>query len=341
MIMRFLNIFGINHEEEEAAMTATTNEAATEVIEKPKCEGRCHDKVNLCNDSNYLFGRNECVEHPFIPLKTAGNTHLGYAVNEGKATHLKVVWKGKASEVLLLERNGEPVEWLHIDGTDVSPKCFRLKERFCDCDVINIREVPAGIRAKGDEEDEEKCGEFIPACEISVVVEYEQDCDARLRKEGDGVLEAIDTTGTTDVNTGSAWFTRKLDSVRNNTLPTKMNFNGSESSVVLKPGIYKVWYESGIKFDQSVSLEYSVKLQENINGAGWTDIPQSGSADFVLAGDKGNVTAGRMITYKVNHGETVHIRIQEMISKDTSIETGSAGAAIVVERVVDGAAVRQ
>ena len=338
--MRLLDIFGINNENEETVMAMPTEAEATH-IEKPECEGRCHTKVNLCNDSNYAFGRNECLEHPFSHLKTVGDTKLGYAVNEGKATHLKVVWSGEASEVLVLERNGMPVEWLHIDATDESPKCFKLKERYCDCDVVNVREVPAGVRSVEDANDEEKCGEFIPACAISVVVEYEQDCDARLRREGDGVLEAMDTTGTTAVNTGAVWFTRKLDSVRNNTLPSKMVFNPSESSVDLKPGIYKVWYESGIKFDQSVSLEYSVKLQENTNGAGWVDIPQSGSADFVLAGDKGNVTAGRMITYKVNPGDHISIRIQEMISKDTSIETGAAGAAIVVERVVNGAAAHQ
>ncbi len=192
--------------------------------------------------------------------------------------------------------------------------------------------MPAGCQTP-EEVDSQIVGEFKPACEISAVIEYEQDCDERFKREGDGVIEAIDTTGTTDVNVGATWFTRTLDTVRNNTLPAYMHFSDLEDAIKLKEGTYKIWYESGIKFDQSVALDYEVKLQESINGGLWQDIPQSGSTDFVLAGDNGNVTAGRMITYKVDRGNIAKIRIQEKISQDTSIETGSAGAGIVIERI--------
>ena len=105
------------------------------------CVGpHCQGEPNLCNDSNYLFGRNDCVDHPGIPLKAVGDTRLGYAVNEGKAKFVKVVWKGRAIETLVLQKNGEDVEWLSIDETDESPKCFPIMEEFCDCDVLNVIE---------------------------------------------------------------------------------------------------------------------------------------------------------------------------------------------------------
>ena len=288
--------------------------------EQENC-GRCHNKVNLCNDSLLQFGRTGCTygaDEVITP--SINNTRAGYAVNEGKINELKISWLGEADEEIVVFVNGKEVVATHIEGLD-GTECVKLKEKICDCDVITVME-------RKDEE-----GKGILACDITVVVVLELACDHRFIREGDGVIEAIDTTGTTAVNAGNVWFTRTLDTVRNNTLPAYMGFLDTEDAIVLKEGIYKIWYESGISFDQSIAIDYSVKLQENINGGGWIDVVQSGAKDYTLAGNDGNVSAGRMITYRVNRGDIVKIRIQEMINKDTSLESGSAGAGIVVERI--------
>jgi len=312
---------------------------------KPCEGGHCQDKPNLCNDSNYFFTRRG-RSAPFTNLDS-GDTKLGWAVNEGKAKFVKITWddRDEVNETLMITKNGMPVEFITIDETDESPKCVPIAEEFCDCDVLNIKEIPCGCRSASDVEDAAIPDEdgrwpfsWKPACGINVVVEYEQDCDIHFLPEGDGVAEAIDTTGNTDVITGATWYTRKLDAERNNTLGGFAVFVDAEDAYDLGFGVYKIWYESGIEFDQSVNVAYNVKLQENVDGAGYIDIPQSGNVDFILAGDEGNVSAGRMITYKVPHGSRAKIRIQEKITQDTSIQNASGGAGIVVERVANGIA---
>lgn len=315
------------------------------IVDEPCEGGNCYGKPNLCNDSTYFFTRRG-RRKPFNYLDS-GDTQLGWAVNEGTAKFVKITWDDRddVSETLVLTKNGKPVEFITIDKTDESPKCVPIKEEFCDCDVLNIKEIPGGCKtpedidvAKTPDEEGKFPFRWKPACGINVVVEYERACDIHFLPEGDGVAEAMDTTGTTDVVNGATWYTRTLDTERNNTLGGFAVFDASDSSYELAFGVYKIWYESGISFDQSIALDYDVKLQENVDGTGWVDITQSGSSDYTLAGNNGNVTAGRMITYKVPHGSTAKIRIQEKISQDTSIQTGSAGAGIVIERVANGIA---
>jgi len=315
------------------------------IVEDPCEGGKCQSEPNLCNDSTYFFTRRG-RRRPFTNLDS-GDTQLGWAVNEGKAKFIKITWDDSDDvvETLVLTRNGRPIEYVTIDGSDESPKCIPIKEEFCDCDVMNIKEVPGGCRTPEDIDnaripDEEGRFPFKwkPACSINVVVEYERDCDIHFLPEGDGVAEAIDTTGTTSVVNGATWYTRSLDTERNNTLGGFAVFDPIESTYELGFGVYKIWYESGIEFDQSVNVAYNVKLQENVDGAGWVDIVQSGNVDFILAGDEGNVSAGRMITYRIPHGSSVKIRIQEKITQDTSIQNATGGAGIVIERVANGIA---
>ena len=43
-----------------------------------------------------------------------------------------------------------------------------------------------------------------------------------------------------------------------------------------------------------------------------------------------------MITYKVDRGDTVKIRIQEMTSDDTATHVAGAAGTMIVERVANG-----
>jgi len=284
----------------------------------------CHQKPNLCNDSILTFGRNSGCFAPGSPLLGTGQTKVGYAVNECVAKHLKVAWEGfyEAIETLTLTRNGEPVQFITIDGTDGS-LCISINEKFCDCDVLNVVSVEADVN--GDKK-------FNPAGCITVSVWVEPKCRLKFHREGDGLIEAIDTTGATALISGNVWTTRDLDTERNNTLPGYMQFHASENCISLKHGVYKIDYQSGVLFKESINIEYATKLQESINGGAWTDIAQSGSVDYAL-GVGGNVAAGRSLTYKVSRGDNVKIRIQEKISSDTSLQEGGSGAGIVIERV--------
>lgn len=292
------------------------------------CE--CH--ANLCNDLAYLFGRNDCVTHSGIPLKTVGDTIIGYAVNKGKLHEIKIVWKGNKDtrELLAITKDGEEIEWVMIEG-ESGTKCVTVDEKYCDCEVINVVEKALGTPPQGGE-----VGEFNPPCAITVALWYTPECDIRVTPEGDGVAEAVDTTGTTPVVAGATWYVRTLDFERNNTIPSFATFIDAEDAYELKWGMYIIAYQSGIDFDKSVNVRYDIKLQHNINGGGWVDLPQSGAYDFNLSGDDGTVAAGRTITYRVNQGDTVKIRMIEKISDDTSLQNASGGAGIVIERIANG-----
>jgi len=200
---------------------------------------------------------------------------------------------------------------------------MEIKEEFCECDILNV--ISFGKPVDVDKP-------ISPAGCLTVSVWIEPKCKIQFHREGDGIIEAIDTSGNTDLTAPLTWVTRTLDSVRLNTLPAFMQFIDSEDCIELKNGIYKINYQSGVLFDQSVNIGYEVKLQESIDGGAWVDIPQSGSVDYAL-GVGGNVDAGRTLTYEVVRGSKAKLRIQEKITADTSIQSGGAGAGIVIERI--------
>jgi len=293
----------------------------------------CMKKPNLCNDLVYTFGSNKGCRAQNHPLETTGGTMLGYAVDTGTLRSVRVVWGGvcEADEVIVVTRNGEDIAWVKLEG-ESGTNCVELTEDFCGCDVINVVSRAGGVQGTSGTVP----GAWIPAGCLTVTVGYENKCDIELLPEGDGVAEAIDTTGTTDVNVGATWFTRKLDTERNNTLGMFATFLDGDDAYQLKYGIYIIHYTSSITFDQSVNVAYKTKLQTSTNGGGWIDYPQSGGVDFNLSGDDGNVEAGRTVTLKVAKGDTVKVRIQEMITQDTSIQNATGGAGMVIERVANG-----
>jgi hypothetical protein len=297
---------------------------------------------NLCNELVYTFGSNKGCRCAGRALETTGGTHIGYAVGEGTLKAIRIVWSGSnmANEELVVTKNGEEIASVVISGEE-GKKCVCVCEPICGCDVINVvSEVPMPKCPDGEQcpdgDDEGDAPEWHPAGCITVSLEIEPKCHFRFIPEGDGVAEAIDTTGTTPVTTGATWFTRTLDTERNNTLGMFATFIDAEDAYELKWGTYIISYQSGVMFDQSVNVSYRTKLQENVNGGGWTDILQSTAYDFNLSGDDGNVAAGRTITYKVNKGDSVKIRIQEMITQDTSVQNATGGAGLVIERIANG-----
>lgn len=291
-----------------------------------KCEGRCHHKVNLCNDVAYNFGRNECVEHPFIPLEVAGGSRLGVVLNEGKLTYIKIVWKGEAQENLIITRNGEPIEFVSIDETDKGVKCIKLKEEVCDCDVINVIEAPQGCMVLSADDNDGPLGEFKPPCSISVIIEAEPDCDERFKREGDGLFEAYISDGTA-VTIPTSWSTVVPDTVRVNTIPSYVSYDSSTGIVTLKHGVYKVDYAMTIQTQTSTSLNFSGKLL--VDGV---DYPSSFSADHILAGQGGDVSLAQGVTVVVPRGQTVTIELQAETDVDSSYN-GNADANIIIERV--------
>jgi hypothetical protein len=336
LIMSFFNLrcLGIKPKRQEVQ----NNQGGNEMPEQEQIQGGdkpgngeghggCGKHYNLCNDLCLTFGRiRDCFYPDGQPLKATGGATCGYAVNEGKIKHIKVAWKSFCDEVFetfALTVNGERVQFFTIDGKEGS-LCVEVKEKVCDCDVVNI--VSCGKDAGPD-------GKPVipPAC-VTVSIWMEPTCSKKFHKEGDGLLEAIDTTGATSLISANVWTTKDLDTERNNTLPLFMQFLPAENCVSLRQGVYKIDYQSGVKFKESINIEYETKLQASINGGVWEDILQSGSVDYAL-GVGGNVSAGRALTYKVNRGDNVKIRIQERISADTSLQDSGAGAGIVIERV--------
>ena len=331
-------------EEVETSEAEVVEEQVEEQVEEPvsnnifkgdnmsvENENGCECHANLCNDLAYLFGRNDCVTHPGIPLKTVGDTRIGYAVNKGKLTEIKIVWKGNrdTKEMLAVTKDGKEIEWVMIEG-ESGTKCVSVDEKYCDCDVINVVEKALGTPPQGE------VGEFNPPCAITVALWYTPTCDIHVSPEGDGIAEAIDTTFTTPVVTGGVWYVRTLDTERNNSMPSYATFIDAEDAYELKDGMYILSYQSGIIFTQSVNVSYIIRLQENVNGAGWVDVAQTGAIGFNLSGDDGNVTASRTVTYRVAVGSTAKLRIIEKITQDTSIQNATGGAGIVIERVANG-----
>ena len=305
--------------------------------EARRCPHPHKPKPNLCNDVVLAFGSDKCrSEDDNLAMAGGAINCAGYAVpDKGYVRALTVTWDnlgcGQYAEKLVLQVNGEDIPGAELAITDdlgTDHLCLEdLHILVDDCDTINI--VSRNI-------DEENCWQ--QACQVEATVWFTPKCKIKLISEGDGVAEAMDTTGSTDVVNGATWYTRTLDAERNNTMPYFADFIDTEDAYELRWGIYKITYESGIKFDQSTALEYKVKLQENIDGAGWVDIPYSNNIDYVLAGDDGNVSAGRTITYKVDRHSKSKIRIQEFITQDTSIQAAAGGAGIVIERVSNGIA---
>jgi len=299
--------------------------------EKPKhhdCgdHNDCHVDLNYCDTSNYLFGRIECLQHPFTPLRTAGNTYLGYAVNDGKAKYIKVVWKGETNEILALTKNGRPVEFIHIDGKDHGTKCIPIKEKFCDCDVLNIIELPAGCRTIEDFE-ARKPGMFKPACEISVVVEYEKECDKKPNPEGDGVFEVyLSDLGTVTIPT--SWAIVNMDTIRLNTIPSYVSWDGTKAT--LKSGVYKLDYAMTIETQTSTSLNFKGKFV--VDGV---DYPSSFSASHILAGQGGDVSLAQGVTLVVPEDQEMTVEVQAIVDVDSSTN-GNADANLVIQRIANG-----
>jgi hypothetical protein len=295
--------------------------------------GRCNrKKPNLCNDLVYTFGSKDGCREEGAALEGTGGTHVGYGINAGILREVKVVWEGhtEASEVIVVQRNGEDIAWVKIDGQS-GVECCQVKEKFCDCDVINVVSRAAGASA-------DEVGEWLPAGCITVTTEIEPQCRTHFMPEGDGIAEAYDATNSVDVTNGNTWYTRTLDTERLNTMPAYANFDNADDAYELKHGVYKIDFGAGIEFTQSINIAYTVKLQENVDGAGWVDIPAATNIDHNLSGDNGNVSATLGIAYYVPHGSTAKIRIQEMISQDTSIQAADAGGKIVVQRIANGIA---
>lgn len=310
----------------------------SEVIENENtqensCEDRCYNHLNFCNDLVYTFGINKGCRKQDEALETTGATQIGYAVNKGKLKDIKIVWSGEhdAFEQLIITRNGKQIASTVIEGPS-GTLCVETSAYLCDCDVINVFSTAVGVE---DEEGNDMPGEWLPAGCITVSLWIEPKCKTKPHPEGDGIAEAFDTTGFTGVLTGDTWYTRTLDTERLNTIPGYVSFDDSTDSYKLKAGIYKITYETGIEFDQSVAVDYYTKLEVN-DGSGWVDYPNSSSADYCLAGSNGNVVASRTVTMKVDHDQELNIRISEMISKDTSIQSAGAGGSLVIERVANG-----
>lgn len=296
----------------------------------------CHPhfgKKNYCNDSVVTFGSNLCrSEGETLPMSGGAANCAGYAIPKDAVVHsITATWDhdkcASYNETLILQVNGQDIEGAEIkisDEAGTDHVCLTdIKVNVNECDTINI--VSRG--------QEDECWQ--QACNLEVAVWFEMECNRKLHlvREGDGVIEALDTQGISTI--GTAWSVRALDTVRTNTMPSKAQFSDSGDYVELKEGVYKLWYGAGIATKQSTNLVYDIQLEVD-DGSGWAPVSQSGNTDHDLSGDKGALNATRMITQTVPHGDVYKYRIVEKVSADTSIQVAEAGASLLIERVANG-----
>ena len=298
---------------------------------------RCHphfDKKNYCNDTVLTWGSDKCrKENETLAMSGGAANCAGYAIPRDAVIHsITATWDkdecGGFNETLVLQINGQDVEGAAIVASDAlgtDHVCLtKLKVNVNECDTVNI----VSRRSAEDE-----CWE--QACNVEVAVYFEMECNRKLHlaKEGDGVIEALDTTGVSTI--GTAWTVRALDTVRTNTMPAKASFSDTGDYIELKEGVYKIWYGAGLATKQSTNLVYETVLEID-DGSGWAQIPFSGNNDHDLSGDKGAMNCTRMITYTVPHGQAFKFRLMEKVSADTSIQVAESGASLLIERVANG-----
>lgn len=279
--------------------------------------GRCHTKVNLCNDSFLTFGRSGCTYGADeVAMLSVNETRAGYAVNDGRINEVKISWLGEADEVVAVLVNGEEVASTHIAGVD-GTECIEIKENVCDCDVITVVEVAGGEDSKG-----------IYACDITALVVLELDCDHRFKREGDGVFEAYISDGTS-VSIPTAWSTVAPDTVRLNTIPGYVSYDTVSGVATLKHGVYKIDYAMTIETQTSTALNFKGKLLVNGN-----DYPSSLSAAHILAGNGGDVSVAQGVTLVVPQGHTATVELEAITDVDSSYN-GNADANIIIERIAN------
>jgi hypothetical protein len=286
------------------------------------------DKVVLTWGSDKCRGENGLLEMTGDAINGEG-----YAIPfKSKIVALTATWNdigcGNYNEVLIIQVNGidTDAKLEIVKDEELSKKCIVLDKpiELKACDSVNI--VSRAIN--------NKCWE--QTCNLEVTVWLATTCDCNEGPEGSGIIEVIDTIGAASV--GTSWGVRKLDTVRNNTIPTYASFDDAGDFISLKEGIYSIWYGCAIATVQSINLVYEIRLQVD-EGLGWVDIPFSGNTDHDLSGDIGNLSTTRAITYNVPTGKTYNFRIIEKVSADTSIQSSQSGAGFIAERIANGQAV--
>ena len=302
----------------------------------PKCDcggpepmKKLGDKVVLTWGSNKCRGENSALEMTGDAVNTEG-----YAIPfKSQIKALTATWNdlgcGNYNEVLIVQVNGEDTDAiLEVrDDNNSTKACVVLETpiELNECDTINI--VSRSI--------DNMCWE--QTCNLAVTVWLATSCDCTEDPipEGDGIIEVLDTLGDADIST--TWGVRKLDTVRNNTMPSYASFDDAGEFISLKQGVYKIWYGCGISTEKSINLVFEVQLQVD-EGTGWVNIPYSGNKDHDLSGDIGSLSANRSITYLVPVGKEYKFRIIEKISDDTSLQATESGAGFIAERIADGRA---
>ena len=306
----------------------------------PKCECGGSEPVNKLGDKVVLtWGSNKCRgENSLLEMTGDSVNYQGYAIPfKSQIVAITATWNdlgcGNYNEVLIVQVNGEDTgAMLEVRKDTKCPvpltkKCLVLETplELNECDSINI--VSRSI--------DNMCWEQACNLEVTVWLATPCDCKPEPNPEGDGIIEVIDTLGTSPI--GTTWNVRELDTVRNNTMPSYASFDDAGDFISLKEGVYSIWYGCAISTIKSINLVFEIRLQSD-EGFGWADIPFSGNTDHDLSGDIGNLSTTRSITYHVPTGQTYKFRIIEKISDDTSIQASQSGAGFIAERIADGQA---
>jgi hypothetical protein len=296
------------------------NKGVSMSYENERCE-----RPNYGNDLVYLFGTNKGCREENHSLETVGGTGIGYAINKGLLTDIKINWSGKcdASEVIVVQKNGQDIAWTLIEGK-CGTKCVQIKEEFCDCDIINVVS-----RAQGVQDPTGEPGKWVPAGCITVALWYTPYNHIK-PKCTTGVIEAINTDGAFNLAIPNVWTVKPLDTVRNNTIPAYASFSDTDDAIILKTGVYAIEYGSQLEFYQSVNVVYSIQLEVD-DGTGWVAVPYSLASTYTL-GVSPVISTNRSITYAVPANSTYKFRIVERLSDDTATKIVGSGGYIIADR---------
>ena len=274
-----------------------------------------------CNTIVYTWGSNECrYEDDTIQMTGSAKNAVGYAVaKSGIITSITATWDstcGSYAEQLILQVNGQdvPEASMGLVTGDIDHMClYELKVPIRECDTINF------ISRKVDDS---KCWQ--QACNIEVTANMEVFCEIPPVINEAGIFEVyLSDVGAVPIPT--VWSIVNMDTVRTNTIPMYVAWNGTEAT--LRPGVYRLDYNVGISTQTSTSLNLEAKI--TVDGS---DYPSSHSGAYILAGAGGDESLSKGVTIVVD--TQVIVRVEAKTDVDSSTNA-AADANFIIQRIAD------
>ena len=275
-----------------------------------------------CNTVVYTWGSNECrYENDTLQMTGSAKNAAGYAVaKSGIITSITATWEascGSYAEQLILQVNGQDVPGASIIVAtgDSDHKCiYDLKVPVNECDTINF--VSRRV-------EDERCWQ--QGCNVTATANMEVFCEIPPVINEQGIFEVyLSDVGVVPIPT--VWSIVNMDTVRTNTIPMYVAWNGTEAT--LSAGVYRLDYNVGIDTQTSTSLNLEAKF--TVDGA---DYPSSHSGAYILAGAGGSESLSQGVTLTVADAPVV-VRVEAKTDVDSSTNA-AADANFIIQRISD------